>query len=64
MRATDLLRANLDPPTSLRPASGPDLKGVGGEALDILKLAMAGVTFTEDRLSATLADAPSVEQGQ
>ena len=55
--ATDLLRANLDPPTTAKRSEGVDLATIKVEALDIFKLALAGVTFTKERLAATLAEA-------
>jgi penicillin amidase len=55
--ATDLLRANLDPPTTAKRSEGVDLAAIKVEALDIFKLALAGVTFTKERLAATLAEA-------
>ncbi len=55
--ATDLLRANLDPPTTARRAEGVDLAAIKIEALDVFKLALAGVTFTKERLAASLAEA-------
>jgi penicillin amidase len=55
--ATDLLRANLDPPTKPRRAAGLDIGAIKVEALDVFKLAMAGVTFTKERLAAPLAEA-------
>jgi penicillin amidase len=55
--ATDLLRANLDPPTTAKRSEGVDLAAIKVEALDIFKLALAGVTFTKERLAATLAQA-------
>ncbi|MFI5012611.1 MAG: penicillin acylase family protein [Hyphomicrobiales bacterium] len=55
--ATDLLRSNLDPPVeAVRPA-GLDLAKVKLEALDVFKLATAGVTFGKERLAASLAQA-------
>jgi len=56
--ATDALRSHLDPPTKARLAAGLDLDGLGVEAIDLFKLAIAGVTFTKERLAATLAEAP------
>ena len=53
----DLLRANLDPPTKAKRAEGVDLSALELEALDVFKLALAGVTFTKERLAATLAEA-------
>jgi penicillin amidase len=55
--ATDLLRANLDPATRMKHAEGLDLSTIKVEALDVFKLASAGVTFTKERLSASLAEA-------
>ena len=55
--ATDLLRANLDPPTTAKRSEGVDLSALNVEALDVFKLALAGVTFTNERLAATLAQA-------
>ena len=52
---TDLLRANLDPPTKATRAEGVELAAIKIEALDVFKLALAGVTFTKERLAATLA---------
>jgi len=54
---TDLLRANLDPPTKACRASGVDLSAFDIEALDVFKLAIAGVSFGQERLAAKLADA-------
>lgn len=55
--ATDALRSNLDPPAEPRLAAGLDLTHLGAETLDVFKLALAGVTFTKERLEATLAEA-------
>jgi penicillin amidase len=55
--ATDLLRSNLDPPAEARAAPGLDLSHLRVETLDVFKLALGGVTFTRERLEATLAEA-------
>ncbi len=54
---TDGLRAHLDPPAEASPAKGLDLSHLSLEALDVFKLALAGVSFSKRRLSATLAEA-------
>ena len=56
-QATDLLRANIDPPAEARLAEGLDLSRLSIDALDVFKLAVAGVTFSKERLGATLAEA-------
>lgn len=55
--ATDLLRKNLEPPVTPQPAEGIDLSTVPLEILDTFKLATAPVTFTPDRLKASLDNA-------
>ncbi|SEE64388.1 penicillin amidase [Rhizobiales bacterium GAS188] len=55
--ATDALRSHLDPPAVASLAEGLDLAGIGVEAIDVFKLAIAGVTFTKERLGASLAEA-------
>jgi len=55
--ATDLLRANLDPPAEPMAAPGLALDALPVEVLDLFRLATAGVTFAKERLSASLADA-------
>jgi penicillin amidase len=55
--ATDLLRKALDPPVTPRLPEGLDLAGEPLDALDVFKLATASVTFTPERLGATLEDA-------
>ncbi|KAB0265336.1 penicillin acylase family protein [Microvirga brassicacearum] len=55
--ATDLLRKNLEPAVVPRNDGKIDPASVPLAVLDLFKLATAGVTFSEDRLNATLADA-------
>jgi penicillin amidase len=55
--ATDLLRANLDPPAQARLDEGLDFGNIGVEALDVFRLAIAGVSFSKDRLEASLGEA-------
>ncbi len=55
--ATDLLRKNLEPPATPKPAAGIDLAAIPLEVLDVFKLATASVTITPERLSATLREA-------
>jgi penicillin G amidase len=55
--ATDLLRKALDPPVTPRLPDGLDLADVPLDALDVFKLATASVTFTPERLAATLEEA-------
>jgi penicillin G amidase len=52
----DLLRQHLDPPAVPRPAAGLDIASIPLAVLDDLKLALAPVTFTRDRLSALLEE--------
>jgi penicillin amidase len=52
--ATDLLRKNLEPAVTPTPAQGLDLAALSVEVLDAFKLATAPVTFTPERLSASL----------
>ena len=50
--------ANLDPPDEAAPCrQGSTSSPVKLEALDVFKLAIAGVTFTKERLAASLAEA-------
>ena len=53
----DLLRQHLDPPVAPRAAAGLDIASVPLAVLDDLKLALAPVTFSRDRLSASLEEA-------
>jgi penicillin amidase len=54
---TDLLRANLEPYIEPRAADGIDLQSIPLAVLDVYKLAIAGVTFREDRLNAPIEKA-------
>jgi penicillin amidase len=54
---TDLLRMNLEPPATPFVPEGMDLASVPVGALDLYKLAIAPVTFSESRLAATIAEA-------
>lgn len=54
--ATDLLRKNIEPPVTPEAAEGIDLSAISVDILDVFKLATAPVTFTPERLNATLAD--------
>jgi penicillin amidase len=54
---TDLLRKNLEPPIMPGNAGDIDLADVPIEVLDIFKLATATVTFSPERMSASLAEA-------
>ena len=53
---TDLLRANIEPPTELKVASGVNLAELPIVALQLFKLATAPVTFEPARLQAGLED--------
>lgn len=53
--ATDLLRKNLEPPITPKPEL--DLASIPLAVLDTFKLATAGVTFSPERMKATLAEA-------
>lgn len=53
---TDLLRANIEPPTELKVASGLNLADIPIVALQLFKLATAPVTFEPARLQAGLED--------
>ncbi len=55
--ATDTLRKDREPPVTPRLPDGLDLGAIDPEAATIFKLASAEVTFTPERLAATLADA-------
>jgi len=55
--ATDLLRRNLEPALTPRVAEGLDLCAISVDVLDVFKLATAPVTFTPERLRATLDEA-------
>jgi penicillin G amidase len=54
----DLLRMNLEPRVTPGNPSGVALDEIPLAALDLFKLATADVTFSEARLSASLAEAP------
>lgn len=54
---TDLLRKAVEPPRVVVPAPGLDLARIPIDALDLFKLAAAGVTFTPERLAASLDQA-------
>jgi penicillin G amidase len=54
---TDLLRANLEPHVEPYVAKGIDLQSIPLAVLDVYKLAIAGVTFGEDRLNAPIEKA-------
>lgn len=54
---TDLLRANLEPYIKPHVAKEIDLKSIPLAVLDVYKLAIAGVTFREDRLKSPLEKA-------
>jgi penicillin G amidase len=53
----DLLRQNLDPFITPKVPEGLDPASIPMEVLDIFKLALAPVTFSDGRLSASLAEA-------
>ncbi|MCP8939678.1 penicillin acylase family protein [Alsobacter sp. SYSU M60028] len=53
----DLLRKGIDPPVAAEPADGIDLAAFTPEMLDVFRLATATVTFSRDRLAATLDQA-------
>jgi penicillin amidase len=53
---TDLLRFELDPPVSPKPAEGISLADIPLAAIRLFKLATAPVTFDKSRLAATLDD--------
>ena len=55
--AADLLRKNLEPRVTPRPAGGIDPSTIPLAVLDLFRLATATVTFSQARLGATLADA-------
>ena len=55
----DLLRQTIEPPVTPGNRSGVGLADVPLAALDLFKLATAGVVFSTARLSAALADAPN-----
>lgn len=57
-RDNDLLRKNLEPPVIPGNPSGIVLDEIPLAVLDFFKLATAGVSFSEARLSASLPDAP------
>ena len=54
---TDLVRRSIDPPHRVVVPDGLDPTVIGQDTLDVLRLATAPVTFTPERLAATLADA-------
>jgi penicillin G amidase len=54
---TDLLRIQLEPEVAPHAAPGLDLAAIPPNALDLYKLAIAPVLFTDARLSASIADA-------
>ncbi len=54
---TDLLRQNLEPHVTPAAAKGIDLKSIPLKVLDVYKLAIAGVTFSDDRLRAPIEKA-------
>jgi penicillin amidase len=54
---TDLLRANLDPPIVPNVPDGIDLSAIPLEILDVYRLATTAVTFSRERLEATLDQA-------
>lgn len=56
-RMADHLRMNLEPPTEAHRAPGLDLKAMPASVLDAYRLAIAPVTFSDERLAAPLADA-------
>jgi penicillin amidase len=53
----DLARRSIDPPHELIVPEGLDFGDFGKDVLDVYQLAVASVTFSAARLSATLADA-------
>jgi penicillin amidase len=55
--SVDLLRKNLEPLKTPENASKIDLTRIPMEILDVFKLATANVTFSKERLSASLAEA-------
>ena len=50
----DLLRQNLDPPRVPTPADGLDLASLPDDMLNVFKLALAPVTFSRERLDASV----------
>jgi penicillin G amidase len=54
---TDLLRQNLEPHVEPHVAKEIDLRSIPLAVLDVYKLAIAGVTFRDDRLQAPIAQA-------
>jgi penicillin amidase len=54
---TDLLRKNLEPPVVPGNAGGIDLDEVPIEVLDLFKLAIATVSFSPERMAASLSEA-------
>ena len=54
---TDLLRQNLEPHIKPHVAEGIDLKSIPLKVLDVYKLAIAPVTFRDDRLQAPIEKA-------
>lgn len=55
--ATDLLRKDIAPPVTPHAAEGMDLGTIALDAATLFRLATAGVTFTPERLAATLDEA-------
>lgn len=55
--ATDLLRKNLEPAVTPKPAGDIDWASIPLAAADLFKLASASVTFTPARLAATMDEA-------
>ncbi|WP_375461657.1 penicillin acylase family protein [uncultured Enterovirga sp.] len=55
--ATDLVRRSIDPPHRIEIPDGFDPAALPSNILDVFQLATAPVTFSPDRLAATLADA-------
>lgn len=54
---TDLARRSIDPPHEIRVPEGLDPADISPRVLDVFKLATAPVTFSPERLAATLAEA-------
>ena len=56
--AADALRVRLEPDTDIAPDPALPLAATPPEVLDLFRLAMAPVTFSHERLAATLQEAP------
>ena len=54
---TDLVRRSIDPPHAITMPAGFDPADIPEDALDVFQLATAPVTFSSERLAATLSQA-------